>query len=138
MSESRCEPPKRSPVPVRDREAGCDGFRSVQPHDLAVDVDAPVEVVFRWLCKLKVAPYSYDLIDNLGRRSPRELTPGVEQLELGEPFLVFKLVDFSVDDHITLVSLPTATRLFGPLAITYAVRPRKQLLTLKERAEPSG
>jgi hypothetical protein len=102
----------------------------------------------------RVAPYSYDLLDNLGRRSPRCLTPGVERLEVGQRFMsIFSLDSFAPDDHLTL-SAPG-------VAVTYAVRARadrsrlvarvvfnapggrlgdlvmmrKQLLTLKELAE---
>ena len=121
--------------------------------DRAVDVDAPPEVVFRWLCQLRAAPYSYDWIDNLGRRSPRELTPGLEDLHPGQRFMtIFRLHSFEPDDHITIVR-------GSGLAITYRVTPgrlhmralwrwwrvpgvalgdlimaRKQLLTLSELA----
>lgn len=38
--------------------------------------------------------------------------------------MVFRIAAFSPDDHITGVMLPGPARLFGPQAVTYAVRPR--------------
>lgn len=38
-----------------------------------VGVQAPAEAVWPWVTQVRLAPYSYDWIDNLGRRSPREL-----------------------------------------------------------------
>lgn len=40
-----------------------------------VTVDSSPEQVWLWLRQLQLAPYSYDWVDNLGRRSPRELRP---------------------------------------------------------------
>ncbi|GLY76545.1 hypothetical protein [Actinoallomurus iriomotensis] len=37
-----------------------------------VRVEAPAEAVWPWVVQVRLAPYSYDWIDNLGRRSPRE------------------------------------------------------------------
>jgi hypothetical protein len=38
-----------------------------------VDVRAPAMAVWAWVAQVRLAPYSYDCIDNLGRRSPRVL-----------------------------------------------------------------
>ncbi|MBF8192910.1 hypothetical protein ITP53_45990 [Nonomuraea sp. K274] len=90
----------------------------------AVSVRAPRPTTFRWLCQLKTAPYSYDLLDNHGRPSPRVLTPGAEHLATGQRFMtIFELVDFGPDDHLTLrMTAPKAVAAFGPLTLTYAVR----------------
>jgi hypothetical protein len=85
----------------------------------AVDVAAEPDVVFRRLCQLRVAPYSYDLVDNLGRRSPRTLTPGLDDLANGQRFLImFRISGFVPRREITAVG---GNRAFGPVACTYRV-----------------
>jgi hypothetical protein len=106
----------------------------------AVDVGAPPTTVYRWLCQLRAAPYSYDWIDNGGRRSPPSLTPGLEQLALGQTVMtMFRLVAFERDDHLTL----EAGRFLGlgPLHVSYRVRERPTGTRLAARlrvAHPSG
>src|SRR5205823_982583 len=50
-----------------------------------VSVAAPPEAVWPWVAQVRLAPYSYDWIDNLGRRSPRELA-GLPEPQAGERF----------------------------------------------------
>ena len=50
-----------------------------------VHVEAPVEVVWPWVAQVRLAPYSYDWIDNLGRRSPRDLV-GLPEPQAGDRF----------------------------------------------------
>src|ERR1700681_1279646 len=100
----------------------------------AVDVAAPAGVLFRWLCQLRVAPYSYDWIDNLGRRSPASLTPGLERLSAGQAVMtIFELVEFELDRHLTIL-LRRASRIFGMVAVSYLIaspRPRHCRLLVK-------
>lgn len=85
----------------------------------AVDVAAPAPTVFRWLCQLRVAPYSYDWIDNRGRRSPRELTPGLDALAVGQRFMtIFELIEFEPDRHVTL-RMRRGNAVFGDVVVTY-------------------
>ena len=91
----------------------------------AVPVDAPPALTWRWLCQTAVAPYSYDLVDNLGRRSPRELTPGADKLRVGQSMLIiFDLVSVDPGRQWTGITRPSlVSRLVGPVSVTYAVQP---------------
>jgi hypothetical protein len=110
----------------RERALSCDEHLP-QPDQVvvrAIEVDAGPEHVYRWLCQMRVAPYSYDWIDNLGRRSPRALTPGLEQLEAGQRIAtVFRVAAFEPGRSITMVHDGPA---FGTVACTYLVEPGRE------------
>ncbi len=102
-----------------------------EPFDAAyfrgVTVDAPPATLFRWLCQLRAAPYSYDWIDNWGRRSPRRLIPGLENLAIGQTVMsIFDLIAFERDVHLTVRIKPgtLAERMFGAVVGTYLIIPR--------------
>ena len=129
-----------------------------------VTVDASPAEVWPWLCQLQVAPYSYDWIDNLGQRSPRELRglpdpePGGHFSQSAGRFKVGRVLSIGHEEHLTAVILGavmsyvlsadgTSTRLllkivmerrhwYGPvLAVGDWPMARRQLLNLKGLAE---
>ncbi|MGY4645051.1 SRPBCC family protein [Cellulomonas sp. URHB0016] len=89
----------------------------------AVDADAPAPAVYRWLCQLRLAPYSYDLVDNGGRRSPRTRDPHCEDLAVGQRFMqIFVLDSFVPGRDLTVrIDDPRALRVFGEVVVTYQV-----------------
>jgi hypothetical protein len=92
-----------------------------------VTINASARTIFRWLCQMRVAPYSYDWIDNCGRQSPRELTPDLDNLVIGQDVMgIFDLVGFEVNRQITIRVKPRsrAAKTFGDIAGSYVIVPR--------------
>jgi hypothetical protein len=99
--------------------------------DRAVSVDAPPSLVYAWLCQIRLAPYSYDWLDNFGKQSPRVRTPDLVNLEVGQGFMrLFTLAAFEPNDHVTIRNARVAT--------TYAVRPEGTGTRLLARAIFNG
>ncbi|WP_433664806.1 hypothetical protein ACQPW1_23225 [Nocardia sp. CA-128927] len=110
----------------------CDALQPVGLQaDRAISIDAPYGLVYAWLCQLRVAPYSYDLLDRWGRPSPRHRDPKLAELEVGQRFMgQFDLASFALSQHITLVT--------GKIAVTYAVRPEGAGTRLVARVRMGG
>ncbi len=107
----------------------CDSFIPQPDASLyrGVTINASPEVIFRWLCQMRVAPYSYDWIDNFGRHSPDKLTPGLDQLALGQDVMtIFELVAFARNQHLTIRMKPNTRgyRVFGDIAGSYLIVPK--------------
>lgn len=74
---------------------------------------------------MRVAPYSYDWIDNGGKQSPPNLTPEMENLALGQELMrIFTLSAFEKDRHLTLrlKQRSPAVKAFGDIALSYVVQ----------------
>jgi hypothetical protein len=87
-----------------------------------VTIHADPEIIFRWICQMKLAPYSYDWIDNLGRKSPQELIPGVDELKTGQKLMfIFDLISFEQNKHLTIRLNNAFTRFLGDTVISYKI-----------------
>ena len=69
------------------RPYACDAFVTTPALEAwrGTSVDAPPDLVWPWVAQIRLAPYSYDWVDNLGRRSPRTLL-GLDEPVVGETF----------------------------------------------------
>ena len=129
----------------------------------AASVEAAPDDVWPWVCQIRLAPYSYDWIDNLGRRSPRQLRdlpkprPGqhfttaggrrfgqilavesAQQLTARIIGAVVSYVLVPIDNGTRLLfkAVLARYRLLGPLlSLGDLVMARRQLLNLKQLAE---
>ncbi len=129
-----------------------------------VTIAVPPAAVWPWLRQVRLAPYSYDWLDNLGRRSPRELRdvpdprPGDPFSCIGGRYDVGRVIAVAPVESLTATILGavmsyvlepegTGTRLLlkivaahdrwylPGLAVGDWPMARRQLRTLKQRAE---
>lgn len=89
----------------------------------SVVMAAPPETAFVWVCQLRRAPYSYDWVDNAGRRSPRQADPSLAGLEVGQSFMtIFELAAFTAPKSVTLrMKDGWPSRVFGAITLSYRV-----------------
>ena len=109
-----------------------------------ISIQANPKTIFRWLCQMRMAPYSYDWIDNFGRKSPRSLTPGLEELAIGQKVMsIFELIDFVPNEQITLrIKEKLTLKIFGDPIVSYMIIPKSdrnsRLLVKLILRPPSG
>jgi len=110
------------------RRYACDDLGLAADHALyrGIDIDAPPAHVYRWLQQLRLAPYSYDWLDNFFLPSPRTLRARAASIAVGDRMMhVFRLLAFESGRTITLgVASRVASALFGDLVGTYVVSER--------------
>ena len=91
----------------RAEEFACDALMPDAPCVFyrAIDIDAAPATVYRWLGMIRKAPYSYDLLDNRGRRSPRRLDESLPPLAPGQAVLgMFTVVEVDEGRGFTATS----------------------------------
>lgn len=86
-----------------------------------VTVEAPADVVWAWLRQLRLAPYSYDWVDNLGRRSPRTRSD-LPDPQPDEPFV--RAMGRDVGTVLAVEPGRELTARIGPVVMSYRVEPR--------------
>jgi len=92
-----------------------------------ITIHANQETIFRWMCQMRVAPYSYDWIDNFGRRSPRSMIPGLDELAIGQRMMfIFELVDFEPNRHLTIRINKKIPVIIGDTIVSYVIIPKSR------------
>jgi hypothetical protein len=110
----------------------------------ARETHAPPDALFLWLSQLRRAPYSYDWIDNVGRRSPRTPDLTLPDMRPGVPVMrIFTLKAVVPGRSMTIrMNDGAPTRRFGALTVRYEIEPlsetRSRLRSVMWMPRPAG
>jgi hypothetical protein len=68
----------------------------------SIEIHAKTSDIFVWLKQLRIAPYSYDFIDNRGRKSPDFIIENLPPLKVNTHYLLaFHIFEFEENSFIT-------------------------------------
>jgi len=96
-----------------------------EPHERLLDF--PCDRFIEVFDEAYYRGYSYDWIDNFGRRSPRKLIPGLDNLAVGQTVMtIFELLDFKRNQHVTIRIKKDmfALKFFGDTGVSYLIIPQ--------------
>lgn len=105
------------------RRYGCDDVLPDAPMQAwrGVTVQAPPDIVWAWVRQLRLAPYSYDWVDNLGRRSPHTRRD-LPDPTAGDVFM--RAMGRDVGRVLAVQPGRELTARIGPTLMSYRVEPR--------------
>lgn len=137
--------------------------KHVWTQDHSIEINAAPEAIWPWLAQMgngRAGWYSYDWLDNLGRKSLEVIDPKLTAIEKGQKIPYAVISDFVKNEFITfqfgskstftyyLQAMDPGTRLWTRLRIPHAhwlvkstlgfghtVMQKKQFLEIKRRAE---
>jgi hypothetical protein len=85
-----------------------------------ITIEASPEIIFRWLCQLRVASYAQ------GRKDSPGLIPGLDQLAIGQPVMGFlEIASFDRNKQLTIRTKEGTpeSRFYGEIAASYVISP---------------
>jgi len=75
----------------------------------AISVNASSVKLFQWVSQMRFAPYSYDWIDNGGKKSPQYIIPSLPELKNGDAIMrIFTLINFRKNEFLSFTIPDTA------------------------------
>ncbi|MEN6327332.1 MAG: hypothetical protein ABFD18_14165, partial [Syntrophomonas sp.] len=107
---------------IQEYDPACTLYRGIT-------IKAPVGLVFQWVSQLRIAPYSYDWIDNGGKPSPRRIIPDLPPVEIGQAVMGhFEIVDFQIDESITIEATAAGHSKYQlkALVVSYLIKPQDE------------
>lgn len=91
-----------------------------------ITIQSTPSIIFQWLIQMRLAPYSYDWINNLGRTSPRQILKDQSDLQIGQTMMhIFEVAQFNPPHDLTLrvKSNSFGKFLFGDILLSYRIIP---------------